>query len=138
MIEVVEFDPAHVAAMDVQQAQRIDCNALAEPFGMAYTAMMEGTPIASAGVVEVWPGRGYAWAILGQNCGRAFVAVHRAVLRGISLCGLRRIEMAVAADFPEGRRWAEMLGFQLETPQPMRAYLQDGRDAYLYSRVKNG
>jgi hypothetical protein len=31
-----------------------------------------------------------------------------------------------------------MLGFRLETPEPMRAYRPDGRACFLYARVKNG
>jgi hypothetical protein len=43
--------------------------------------------------------------------------------------------MAVDANFAQGRRWAELLGFNCETPQPMRHYLPNGHDAYLYARI---
>ena len=42
--------------------------------------------------------------------------------------------MAVDAAFPQAIRWACMLGFTCETPEPMRRYTPDGRDAYLFSR----
>lgn len=139
MIEIVDFDRAHLSAMAVQSAQLAgvgqfkDCSQ--EAFGLAYTAMDNGKPVACAGIVEVWPGRGYAWALLSEQAGRWMVQISRAVRRAIALSGLRRIEMAVDADFVAGRRWAVMLGFILETPEPMRAYLPDGRDAYLFSKV---
>jgi hypothetical protein len=43
--------------------------------------------------------------------------------------------MAVDAGFGAGCRWAELLGFSLETPEPMKKYLPNGRDAYLYART---
>lgn len=136
MIEVVTFDLAHVAALDVQDAQRVDAHDLSGQYGMAFTALSDGQPIACAGVLEVWAGRGYAWALLGKECGRHFLAIHRAVNRGLVLSGLRRIEMAVDAEFLPGCRWAHLLGFRLETPDPMRAFLPNGRSAYLYARVQ--
>lgn len=136
MIEVVEFNPAHAAALEVQDAQRVDAACLGGEYGMAFTAMADGRPVACAGVLEVWAGRGYAWALLGRDCGSYFLAIHRAVNRGIVLCGLRRVEMAVDAGFLPGIRWAQLLGFKLETPEPMRAFLPNGRDAYLYARVQ--
>lgn len=33
------------------------------------------------------------------------------------------------------RRWMKFLGFTLETPQPMRKYFVDGRDALMWSKV---
>lgn len=137
MFEVVPFSPDHVRAMHAQDAQRVDAGALDAPFGSwAWTGLVDGRPVACAGVLEVWQGRGYAWAILAHDAGHWMLHIHRAVRRGIALCGVRRIEMACAADFPQAARWAQALGFTLETPQPMRAYLPDGRDAYLYARVQ--
>lgn len=135
-MKVIPFHVNHIELMQVQAAQRDELRA-APPaaFGDAWTAVADGLPIASAGLVDVWPGRAYAWALLGEDVGPWFVSVHRAVLKALARSPARRIEMAVDADFEAGARWAEMLGFKRETPEPMQAYLPNGRPAYLYARV---
>ncbi len=133
------FHAEHLEQIDAQDAQRAwvsgNAEALAASPGTARTLLLDGQPIASAGVVEVWPGRGYAWALLSAEAGRYMVRITRAVREFLDGSGYRRVEMAVDADFAAGRRWAEMLGFVCETPQPMRAYAPNGRDCYLYARV---
>jgi hypothetical protein len=49
--------------------------------------------------------------------------------------GFRRLEMAVDAEFTAGLRWARMLGFTCETPEPMKAYTPAGRACYQFARV---
>jgi hypothetical protein len=44
--------------------------------------------------------------------------------------------MYAEAGNPRAERWAVLLGFHLETPEPMRAFLPDGKDAMLYAKVK--
>ena len=91
--------------------------------------------MACAGLVEVWEGRAYAWAILSDNAGPYMLPLTREIRSKLAAAPFRRIEMAVDADFDAGARWAEMLGFRCETPAPMAAYLPNGRAAYLYARV---
>jgi hypothetical protein len=63
------------------------------------------------------------------------LALTREMRSGFIRTPFARIEMAVDANFAQGRRWAELLGFNCETPQPMRHYLPNGHDAYLYARI---
>ena len=49
-------------------------------------------------------------------------------------CGIRRIEAAVDAEYTISQRWHELMSFQREGR--MRAYTPDGRDAYLYARIR--
>lgn len=139
MIQIVPFEPEHADAMDVQIAQRMTPEerqqAMGESFGDAWTAMVDGEPVACAGLVPVWFGRAYAWALLSERAGAHMVAITRAVRRALDMGEFRRVEMAVRAGFAEGERWARLLGFSRETPEPMRAYLPNGQDAYLYAKV---
>lgn len=138
MFEIVPFEPEHILLMDVQEAQRPEADqaqGLAAPFGYAWTGMADGVPVACAGLVEVWEGRAYAWALLSRHAGRWMSAIVRGLRRGLKATPFRRIEMAVAAGFVAGQRLAVLLGFRLETPAPMRQYLPDGQDAYLYAMV---
>lgn len=132
--------PGDLVGFKAQAAQSTDINlaALESPFGEAWTALVDARPVACAGLVEVWEGRAYAWALLAEDAGPHMLAVTREIRSRIALAPFRRIEMAVAAGFTAGCRWAGMLGFICETPQPMRAYLPDGRDAWLYARVRDG
>lgn len=64
------------------------------------------------------------------------VALTRAVRRVLDAPGYKRLEMCVDAEHPAAIRWAELLGFERETPKPMRAFTPAGRAAYLYGRVR--
>ncbi len=134
---IVAFDPAHIDMLDVQDAQRIDAErraVLSSDYGRAWTAEVDGEPIACAGLIEVWEGRAYAWALIGRNAGPWMAAITRAVRRALDVAPFRRVEMAVDATFEAGNRWALLLGFTRETDKPLRCYLPSG-DAYLYARV---
>jgi hypothetical protein len=130
------FNPWHLREIDVQAAQREHYEAAGPNLaGPAWSAFVNGKPIASAGVIEMWPGRGYAWALLSQGAGPYMLALTRAIRSRLDGLGFTRLEMAVDADFPAGIRWARMLGFECETPEPMRAYSPSGRAAYLFARI---
>jgi len=100
----------------------------------AFTGFQDGAPVGCAGLVEMWPGRDCAWSLL-SDCGpRAFLNIHRTVLRFLDARGTRRTEMSVDVDHAAGQRWARLLGFHKEGH--MKAYSPDGRDAYLYARIR--
>jgi len=137
---VVPFEVHHLSLIVPQPAQRLGvadmARAMQGPFGDAWTATVDGVPVAAAGVVELWPGRGHAWALLDEEASRHMLRITRAIAFALDAVPFRRVEMHVDAEFAAASRWAEMLGFVRETPQPMRAYTPDGRDCYLYARVK--
>jgi hypothetical protein len=87
-------------------------------------------------MVEIWENRAYAWALLSRHAGPWMAAITRATRRGLKIAPFTRIEMAVDAEFPAAQRWAVMLGFHLETPDPMQRYMPTGRAAYLYAMVR--
>lgn len=102
---------------------------------LAFTGFQDGKAIGCAGLIEIWPGRDCAWSLL-SDCGpRAFLNVHRTIMRFLGERRTRRTEMSVDADHAAGQRWAELLGFRKEGL--MRSYSPDGRDAYLYARIRN-
>jgi hypothetical protein len=137
--EVVPFDISHIASMTVQSAQRLTefdhPEALVGPYGQAWTALIDGRPVACAGLVEVWSGRAYAWSLLAEDAAPHMLRITRAIRCALDRSGYRRVEMAVTVGFDAGCRWAEMLGFRCETPEPMRCYLPNGIDAWLYART---
>jgi hypothetical protein len=101
----------------------------------AFSAIGEdGRVLCSAGVNELWPSRGEAWAVLHPRCKSEFLGIHNAVKRFLLVCPIRRIEAAVKVGFQEGHRWAKALGFELEAPR-LKAYSPEGHDMALYARV---
>jgi hypothetical protein len=138
-MQVVPLELWHLDQIDAQGAQDYISrwitpeiqNSLAA--GLAFAAVEGDEILACAGVIQVWEGRGIIWAVLSGNIGRRFIAVHRASLRFLDMCFVRRIEAIVDTSFAPGVRWVEMLGFRLET-ECMRGYLPTGGDAAMYVR----
>jgi hypothetical protein len=103
----------------------------------SYTLMTEEDErvVGCAGVVEYWSGRGEAWAILDTDSRHEFLAMHNTVKRFLDVCPVNRIEAAVDLHFDNGHRWVMALGFRLDAAR-LRAFFPNGRDASLYSRVR--
>lgn len=134
------FQIEHALAMRVQPNQQLPqgefLKALQSPAGEAYTGFVDERPIGCAGVMGIWPGRALAWALLSDEAGPHMRSLTRAIRFFLDSVPFRRVEMAVDAEFPAAIRWAAMLGFQLETPEPMQGYTPDGRACYQFARVK--
>ena len=142
-MEIVPFKAEHLRALSLQDAQayldgmitEADAQAL-EAQDIAYTGLVDGRPIVCAGIIVQWVGRAIAWAYLSREAGQHMPAIHRAVKRMFGALDIPRIEAHVTAGFEPGHRWVRMLGFKLETPEPMRKFLTTGEDAYLYARIR--
>lgn len=132
---VVPYTPDLARSMDVQRAQLGEAAAESlDAAGPAWAAIADGEVIACAGLVPVWEGRAYAWALLARGAGRHMLRLTRQIRSRLDAAGYRRVEMAVDSGFGAGCRWATLLGFRLETPFPMQGYLPNGKAAYLYAR----
>ncbi len=97
------------------------------------TGVVDGDVVFCAGVVPQWPGRYTAWALLSENSGPHMTWITRAVRAGLETVQ-GRVELTVRVDFPPGQRWAEILGFHVETPL-LRKYGPDGEDHIGYVRI---
>lgn len=137
-MKLVPFRPEHVEMMDVQPAQRLYVQQAEElQVGDAWTGIADdGTVVGCAGLVEVWEGRAYAWAVLSAGAGKHMRQIVKAISAKLAASPVKRIEMAVDCRFSPGCRLASLLGFEVEAR--CKAYLYGGRDAYLYARVRNG
>lgn len=138
-MNIVPLKAEHLERIQAQGAQEyvsswITPQIKAELAGSNSFAAVDGDEVLGcAGVIEYWPGRAAAWAILSGNCGRNFVRIHRAVLAFFQLQTFRRLEATADVGFGPGHRWLEMLGFKLETDR-MAGYMPDGSDAAMYVR----
>jgi len=101
----------------------------------SYTATVEGRIVACGGIIEYWPGRAEAWAVLDATSRKDFLAIHNAARRVLNLDHFRRIEAVVDVGFEAGHRWLRALDFRMEAPR-MLQYGVDGNDYSLYARVR--
>lgn len=107
-----------------------------EKAGNACTVLDGDIPVVVGGIFKFWQNRGEAWLIFGKVKTQDFITIFKMVQRFISMSPLRRIEMVIDHDFPQGHRWAKLLGFEKEA-ECLRSYLPDGRDVSLYALVRN-
>lgn len=102
----------------------------------SYSYIKNGIIIGCYGAVLVGDGRYQLWSILSSESGKCMLGLTREVLIALNGLYFRRVEAFVRADFKEGQRWMDILGFVNETPNGMKKYGDDGRDYYLYAKVK--
>lgn len=100
----------------------------------SYTGMVDGDVVFCAGLVRQWPTRHTTWALLNREKAPEHILwITREVRAG--LAGVKgRIELTVRADFPQGQRWAELLGFRIETPR-LEMFGPEGEDHIGFVRV---
>lgn len=145
MIALHPLTVAHARALMPQPAQDdlsederlglIEAHAAAGP--CAALVAPDGTVLCVGGVVldPAWPHRGVVWSLVSAHAGPHMLNLTRAVRAWLDQVPVRRFELYVDAQFPQGARWARLLGFQLETPEPMRHFLPNGNGAYMFGRV---
>lgn len=140
----IRFRAGHVEAVSLQPAQSHLISLVRSPGYaeqlerdslLAFTVMANGRIMACGGVIQLWDQRGMAWALISKGQPSEFIAVHRAAKLLIAECGLARVEAYVDDGFEQGLRWMDALGFEQETPFPMRRFAGD-RDCYLFAKVK--
>lgn len=139
---LVPFKPEHLKLLVLQDSQAWmqpmiegpEYGAALHTAGPCYT-LTDGSSVAMcAGLVNMWENRAQAWSLMSAHAGRHMLKIAR-IMRGfLDLQDIRRIEAVVDADFVQGHRLIQILGFEREGL--MRAYLPDGRDTVLYSRVR--
>ena len=141
MIRVVDFAPEHLRMLKVQPRQRDTLAILTEEdmellrSANAYTVFAGDKPIICGGVMEILPWRGLAWSFVAGTLKHVFVHVHRVAKRVVDVAPYPRLEMEVECEFVEGHRWANLLGFELETAR-MRKYGPNGLDYARYVRIQ--
>jgi len=136
---IVPFKAWHLDFLSLQKAQKI--LALEDDYGqklegtIAYSAFREdGTCIAAMGVVDMGLGRGQGWALISEYARPYFTALTRRTLQRLPTLGFKRVEIVIHENFPQSHRWARILGFECETPNGMKNYI-NGMNCHLYSRV---
>jgi hypothetical protein len=136
-------EPYHITMIEAQAAQRGEYAAnalvtdeLVDGSLVALSAWSHGKCLAAGGLRQIWSGRAAAWALFSPQAGPYMLVIARKLKFVLKADPTHRIEMTVRADFIPGCKLAWLLGFELETPEPMKAFFPDGCDAFLFARVK--
>lgn len=136
---LVDYEPEHLINLEWQPQQagygssRVHAEAVAQGYS-AYTVLQDGMPVICAGLMELWKGRAMAWAAFDYRAdGHSLLIAHRRIQRELARAPFRRLEMYVKPGFLEAWRWAEMLGFTLEST--MRAGAPNGGDLFVFVRL---
>lgn len=141
-VQFVPFKADHVATLrarhpdDIPDVPMALARSLEVP-GLAWSCLVDGDMVGSAGVAPEVPWRGVGWCIVRRDVPmRAWPAITRRardVLAAAHLSGLQRIACFVDVRFGRGLVWARKLGF--EPDGIARGYQPDRGDAVIYSRV---
>ena len=91
-----------------------------------WTLLWDAEPLLCGGTVPMWPGRHTAWCFMNKLAARHMTFVTRYARKTLERVK-GRIEFTVRADFPQGHRWARMLGFEIET-LVLKGYGPEGED----------
>ncbi|WP_242683746.1 GNAT family acetyltransferase [Paenalcaligenes suwonensis] len=143
MIKIVALEVEHILAVQLQQAQAYaipivtaeHAHALVQANGVGWAALDDdGNATACAGIIEMHQQRGMAWALISEAALKQFKTLHRVISAVVRSAPWKRIEMTVDSQHTAGIAWAERLGFKREGL--MTAYTPDGRDCFLYAKVK--
>lgn len=132
--ERVALQPAQRYIADIGDVSTADLTPLSE-LGLAWSADTGDNVVACGGLLPQWHNRALAWMLIGEDAGRHFAAIHRAVHRQLVVAPYRRIEAHVDVGFSAGVRWMRMLGFELESYK--RAFRPDGADMLEFVRIRS-
>lgn len=80
-----------------------------------WTILFDDEPIFCGGVVQSWPGRYAAWALIRHDAAPHMRFITRRT-RELLHWRKGRIEVTVREDFENGHRWVKLLGFKVENP----------------------
>lgn len=142
-LTIEPFEPWHFIVMAVQPTQAamrpfltLDYGRALQGAGDCFTAFAGTTVIACAGVARCWPGRAHVWSLLSASLPEYGPLVHRAVLRYLRRCPIRRLELTVDPTHDKAVAWATRLGFTYESTMP--AYGMNGELQDMYVRILKG
>jgi len=140
-ISYVPYDPKHGDEMifsegSISVSERL--KAIADDrANYAFTILRDGKPVCALVAVQVWPTVFEVSAAVSEDARKFFATIHRSTVEVLSRVAegtkAHRMQMTVKADFKKGCRWAEALGFEVETV--LKHYGPEAEDFLLYRRL---
>lgn len=116
MIKVIDFQPEHLEQISPKACHTGEVPKTVMTY--AFTLTSEGKPVAIFGFFAFIPGVFHIWGYLSEEVRKMPLSFHKACLSVMQFYSerfqARRLQMDVRADYAEGIRWAESLGFKCE------------------------
>lgn len=81
----------------------------------SYTVLVDKVPIAAGGLIRLWETHYQAWTYMTHLAAPHILAITRAAKVGMQHVK-GRITMTTPTFYKDGIRWAQILGFEIETP----------------------
>lgn len=140
-MNVVPFMPVHLKEVSLYKYMSFTQQYLQDPEylqllmqGPCFSGIVDGKAIICSGMIQVGMGRYHAWGLLTEETSRYMLHIFRAMSKFLNENPKKRIEATVLHDFKAAHRLMEMLGFENETPNGMKAWGDDGKTYSLYAR----
>ncbi|NJB68532.1 hypothetical protein GGQ74_002205 [Desulfobaculum xiamenense] len=150
-LDIVPFRPEHAAELDLRPLDSLGLTGAVcggDPLrlgrvyaagGPAFTGLVDGRPVACAGIVLGAPGVGDGWALTGVEVPHFALSFCRAFSRMLPALmaewHLVRVQALVLEEHATSRRWLERLGFECEG---LLRRFSGGRNYYIYARLSDG
>jgi len=107
---------------------------------VAYTLLIDDEPLFAGGVFIRHQGVADVWLSVSSKASIKPKLVIKTIKKYIKKImeeeGIKRLQTPILMDFAKGLRFADVLGFQCETPSGMKYYGYRGETYFLYSLVK--
>lgn len=145
MIKVIPYEPEHLLGITPLFKDKFSltiCNSMdyltaLKNLGVAYSGFdKDGNCVGAAGVKTINARTVEGWAILAENSKHHTKSIIRAVDLFIKSYFnhdvVGRFQATVKMDFPEGHRFAKLLGF---TPEGILKNYDEGKDFMMYARI---
>lgn len=106
-------------------------------YGLAYTAMLHGTPAAVFGSVRIWQGVEEMWMLCEERARQHPVAMTKAArmmaMHRVISGNLHRLQITVRCDDARALQWGRAIGFEPEAV--LRRYGPDMMDYQVMARI---
>lgn len=137
MIEIVNYHPDFLKELKPKAIHAGELSPEIKTQAVCLIRKPEHAILAIFGGAWLCPGVMHIWAFISDEVHKGPRAFHEKTLELLGnvqkIEGLRRLQIDVREDYPEGIKWAESLGFKREGL--MHGYAPDGSPSWLFGKV---
>jgi hypothetical protein len=141
---MIETRPATQADLDFVHLNPLDDQIKFCPqsllAGKAITALRNGIIFSVGGLFPIHKEMAEAWIAFRKEVLdfkiEALWILRDEMEKMIAESDYNRIQATIRTDYPKAIEMIEFFGFKNDTPNGLKSYFPDGKDAYIYSRIK--
>jgi len=127
MVQVRPFEPDDLLMIQAREPDSsiaagipdlVESARLYEKYGPAFTGLIDGVPLAAAGLVIIWPGVATGWAFTSAMVPKYRLSFHRTIKQYLDMLvrerNLHRVQVEIPVSHTVSREWVKRLGFHEE------------------------